>query len=418
MADAAVAPDLDRFLAAFRASNLVPEGRFEKVLAKLPSSAIDARAVAAALVASGTLTRFQADRLLANKPGGFLFGPYVFLEPISKSPTGRVYKARHRTMTRVVAVKVLDESRTQAAADRDAILAEAKTAARVMHPNLVGVVDVNRAGDRVYFVLEYVDGATVAAAMKEAGPLPVDLACRLGRQAALGLAALHARGLAHGGVSPANLLVGRDLAAADGPVKWLNAGLSRLRALADVTAEAAVYRGPDAEAGPAGDAFGLGAILYLLFTGQPPVPFHKHNISREPLPVESVRPDAPAAVVSLVKRLMSADPTARPTASAAAAVLGPFGEAAPATAAVNFDTPPPAEPMRHPAETQALVATAFDAEVITPPPIVRPKKLPPRKKARRPRKTVDTSWLPYAVAAAAVGVVLIAVAIVIRSAGK
>src|SRR5262245_21028323 len=98
MADAAVAPDLDRFLAAVRASQIVPVGRFDKVVAKLTASATDARAAADALVAAGTLTRFQAARLLAGKPGGFLFGPYVFLEPLSKGPTGRVYKARHRTM--------------------------------------------------------------------------------------------------------------------------------------------------------------------------------------------------------------------------------------------------------------------------------------------------------------------------------
>jgi serine/threonine-protein kinase len=423
MADADVATDLDRFLDAFRASKIVPEGRFEKVLARLPATVSDATSVADALVAAGTLTRFQADRLLMGKPDGFLFGPYVFLEPISKGPTGRVYKARHRTMTRLVAVKVLDAARTNAATDRDAILAEAKAAARVTHPNLVGVVDVNRIGDRAYFVLEYVDGVTLAAAMAEAGPLPVAVACRLGRAAAQGLAAAHAKELVHGGVSPDNLMVGRHLAADDGPVKWLNAGQTRLRELAGVTAEAAVYRDSGAGgAGPAGDAYGLGAILYLLLTGQPPVPFHRQNASREPLPVDRVRPDVPAAVLTLVTRLMADAPADRPTPAAVAAVLEPFGEVVPATAAVDFDTPPPAEKQRHPAEMQALVETMYDAEVITPPPESappRPRPQPPvppapkRPPARRPR-TTGPAWVPYGVAAAAVGLTFAAVVLVLR----
>ncbi len=289
---------------------VVPEVQFDKVVAKLPADAVDARRAASAFVDSGVLTRFQADRLLGGRSDGFHLGPYVILEPISKGPTGRVYKARHRTMNRFVAVKVLDPAKTINAADRDAVQAEAKAAARLAHTNVVTVLDINEVNDRLYFVLEFVDGSTAEATVKRGGPLPLDRACEVGRQTALGLAHAHDKGLTHGAVNPTNVMMGRASGRTDLPqAKLLNTGQARLRTLSGPVPEMAVYRGPTEDTSPAGDLHGLGATLYFLLTGRAPVPYHKRGVISDPLPVEHVRPDAPPQVVELVRRLMSANPT-------------------------------------------------------------------------------------------------------------
>src|SRR5262245_42974315 len=107
MAEATTTPDLPQFLETFRASRLVSDGTFERAVAKLPAAA-DAESAAQALVKSGIITRFQADRILAGRTAGFVLGPYVLLEPVYRGTTGRYYLAKHKTMSRRVVVKVLD----------------------------------------------------------------------------------------------------------------------------------------------------------------------------------------------------------------------------------------------------------------------------------------------------------------------
>ncbi len=459
MTETITTPDIGRFLSVFRDSQLVPEVQFDKVVAKLPADAVDARRAASAFVDSGVLTRFQADRLLGGRSDGFHLGPYVILEPISKGPTGRVYKARHRTMNRLVAVKVLDPAKTANAADRDAVQSEAKAAARLSHTNVVTVLDINEVNDRLYFVLEFVDGSTAEATVKRGGPLPIDRACEVGRQTALGLAHAHEKGLTHGAMNPTNVMMGRASGKADQPqAKLLNTGQARLRTLSGTVPEMAVYRGPAEDTSPAGDLYGLGATFYFLLTGRAPVPYHKRGVISDPLPVEHVRPVAPPQVVELVRRLMSANPTDRPSAAESAATLEVFGERAGGTA-VDFNvTPVPitnvgsfnsllsglvAPVVRVKEETpwtaleaQEMVVT-LDADVLatplqtpsprlrpaplrvtapTPVKIVKPKTIAKGKTKAKPAPT--TSILPYALAGAVIAATVIAIGVLLRFAMK
>src|SRR5205085_5242152 len=120
-------------------------------------------------------------------------GRYVLLEPNGAGKVGQVFKARHRAMNRLVAVELLSPAWSKSAAARTEFFREARAAARLAHPNLVTVLDAGEAGDRPYLVLEYVDGATLDAAVRAGGALPAGRACAFARQAALGLAHAHGK---------------------------------------------------------------------------------------------------------------------------------------------------------------------------------------------------------------------------------
>jgi serine/threonine-protein kinase len=264
-------------------------------------------------------------------------------------------------MNRLVTVELLAPAWTKSKAAREEFDREARSAARLAHPNLVTILDANEAGGRLYLVLEYVDGATLDAVVRASGPLPVGRACEFARQAALGLAHAHEKGLAHGNLSPASLLVGRP--GGTGPagrpvVKVLNVGLNRLALYAAATgdlhaaAAAAEYFAPEQlarpdAADPKADLYALGCTLYFLLTGRPPRPAEApadgpllHQFGSA-VPVEEVRPDVPEGVAAVVRRLMHPSPAGRPaTAAEAAGWLAAYADGEGNSSNGEFALPP------------------------------------------------------------------------------
>ena len=131
------------FLAALRSAELFAPMQLTRVEAAVPPDAATPADAARALVAAGFLTQFQAERLLAGKTDGYHLGPYVILEQVGRGTVGRVFKARHRTMNRPVAVKVVAAELTRTAAERRAFQAEVRAAAQLNHPNIVTAYDAN-----------------------------------------------------------------------------------------------------------------------------------------------------------------------------------------------------------------------------------------------------------------------------------
>ncbi|MBM3979228.1 MAG: serine/threonine protein kinase [Planctomycetes bacterium] len=326
---AAAPPDGSALLDAVRASGLLAPAQFTKAraLVAVKGTAAD---TAAALVAAGLLTRFQADRLLLGRTDGFAIDSYILLEQVGRGTMSRVYKARHRTMNRPVALKVLASELTRTPADRDRYRRAVRAAGKLAHPNIVTAYDANELHDRFYFVLEFVDGPNLDALVRARGPLPAAEACEYVRQTAAGLDHAHNRGMVHCDLKPTNLLVARPTPAAPLMVKIADFGIPKAGKTGAFALPGARRGTPD----PRADLYSLGCVFYFLLTGRAP--------GAAPIPVAQARPDVPAAVAAVVHRLLAPDPGAR--FASAAEVLAHLDAACvpvafPVDDAVNFDLP-------------------------------------------------------------------------------
>jgi serine/threonine protein kinase len=353
-------PQLDReaFLNAVRLSGVLLGPQLDRLARDLPANASTAREAARWLVDAGLLTSFQADRLLSGKEQGFVLGQYVILDQIGKSPAGKVYKARHRTMNRFASIKVLASKLTRSVNGRESFRAEARQAAQITHPNVVAILDVNEVADRVYLIREFVDGPTVDQMIRHGGPLSISRACEFARQASLGLAHAHEKNLAHGSMNPANLLVAPGMGNGKPVVKVTNFGLGRLAGLSagDPSQSApkcdpADFMAPEqysrpGTSTPAADVYSLGCTLFYLLAGRPPFPGGtaadkaKRHMYTTPPPVEHFRPDVPPAVAGLVKAALAKDPEERwLTAPVLAMRLEAFADSEDTSGQVDFNLP-------------------------------------------------------------------------------
>jgi serine/threonine-protein kinase len=351
--------DRESFLENVRRSRLLTAEQLAQADDHLPSTR-RGRPVARALVEAGLLTRFQASQLLVGRTNGFFLGQYRVLDHIGSGGMGRVFKAEHRTLNRFVAIKVLAPRLLRTVRAQELFLREVRAAARLLHPNIVTAFDAAHEGHRTYLVMEYVDGPNLHQLVRRLGPLPVGPACEYVRQVAQGLHYAHQKGMVHRDVKPGNLLLQTEtLAGPDGQavvtpvVKISDFGLARLyepggKAGGDPGSErrrvlqgTPDYVAPEQAqdntlADPRSDLYGLGCSFYHLLTGRVPVPgghalekLARHAAEDAPA-VESLRPEVPAAVAAVVRRLMAKRPEERfATAGEVMAVLAPFCGAAP-----------------------------------------------------------------------------------------
>jgi serine/threonine-protein kinase len=349
----------DAFLANLRRSQLLADEQ----LAAVESQAVDSdrgRVLARVLVQQGLLTKFQAEQLLAGRTNGFNLGQYVILELIGKGGMGRVFKARHRTMGRIVAVKVLSPNLLKTDRAQEMFLREVRAVSRLIHPNIVTAYDANQTGSPYFLVMEYVDGPNLEQLVRKQGPLPIGLACDFIRQAAQGLQCAHALGMVHRDIKPGNLLLqrtGSDGQPTNGIIKLTDFGIARLSESSSLAGEdgagAIVVRDNSVLGTPdylspeqarnlhqtdvRSDLYSLGCTIYYLLTGQVPFPggttlekLVRHGV-QEPTPVEHLRVDLPEGVVAIVKRLMAKNPDERFQMPAELVeVLMPFAVSGPA----------------------------------------------------------------------------------------
>ncbi len=350
----------NQFLRNLEKCGLFDPAELREIVRTLPATD-RGRVLARFLVQDGTLTKFQAENLLANRTNGFVLGQYKILDELGKGGMGRVFRAEHLTMSRIVALKVLAASLTRTEKARQLFQREVRAAGKLVHPHIVTAFDANRVGDRYFLVLEFIDGPTLSTLVREQGPLPIGQACEFVRQAALGLQHAHAHGMVHRDIKPSNLLVQPPIAGpldAGGVVKITDFGLARLSAADEPTGDGSpdddsILAGPQQVMGTPdylspeqgrsiddadirSDLYSLGCTFYFLLTGEVPFPggsalekLVRHG-TVDPEPVEDLRPAVPPKVAGIVRALMAKDPTNRPqTPQELAEALEPFAEVRP-----------------------------------------------------------------------------------------
>ncbi|WP_425613920.1 serine/threonine protein kinase [Anatilimnocola sp. NA78] len=311
MANLSPASDTQAFLDSLQTSQLLSPESMAKVREQF-GSVDNAKNVARELLKAGTITRWQAGQLLHNFTA-LLVGNYKLLDQLGVGEMGRVYLAEHAKMQSKVALKVLARKHTAQPHVLRRILAEARRVAAIEHPHISHIQDVNQDGERYFIVLEYIDGLDLQRQVEQKGKFSPAQAWNYIRQAAAGLAYAHGQNVVHGGLKPSNLLTD-----AGGTVKILDFGLAQLATTEEtdsndsvdqVALTAKLYRAPEASqpATMTGDMYGLGATLYFLLTGKPPL---KGPKSAEQL--AELAPEAPGNLVELCRRLMSAAPADRP----------------------------------------------------------------------------------------------------------
>jgi tRNA A-37 threonylcarbamoyl transferase component Bud32 len=315
---------------ALRQHRLLDSKQLEE-LDSLQRRFADPEALVGELVLLGWLTPYQASHLLQGKAHELVLGSYILLEPVGEGGMGQVFKARHRNLGRITAIKRIHKKRLDDPHAIRRFQREVRAAAALSHPNIVMAYDADQIGDTHLLVMEYVEGATdLARLVKTNGPLPVSLACEYIRQAALGLQHAFERGMVHRDIKPANLLV-----TANGQrVKILDLGLARLdhsstedSSSSTMTQERAFMGTPDFIAPEQAmeshtvdiraDLYSLGCTFFFLLTGRAPFPtgsllqkLNKHQRSH-PTALMQLRSDVPPEVEAVVRKLMAKRPEDR-----------------------------------------------------------------------------------------------------------
>jgi eukaryotic-like serine/threonine-protein kinase len=289
---------------------------------------------------------------------------------------------------------------------------EALVGASLNHPNLVSVYDAETEDDGdVVIVMEYVEGETLSDLLRSRGRMRPEASLRVLEGVAAALDAIHARGIVHRDVKPANILLGRE-----GAVKLADLGVADVADRTRITSSGAVvgsfsYMAPEQLEGrspsPGMDIYALAAVAFEMLTGHKARPESNplalaHAISTQPPPdLRKFWPEAPAAAAAVLQRAMSADPQKRP--ATAGELVGRLREAlAPGL------TEPVTRPRRPRAAALAPAAAAAGAAAPS-------RRQPPPSPSRPPRRSSGIVPVLLLLAALVIGVV---VAVVLSNGGS
>jgi serine/threonine protein kinase len=248
---------------------------------------------------------------------------YRLLEWLGAGSMGVVYKALHRLMDRLVAIKVISKRLTSNSAVVERFRREVKVVAKLDHPHVCRAYDAEQTGDLHFLVMEYVEGVNLARLIEDQGPRPVELACEYARQTALGLQHAWECGIWHRDLKPTNLM-----ATPKGHVKILDFGLAGLvskddpqmafESILGTPSFMAPEQGRDGRSADIrADIYALGCTLYFLLTGR--APFAGATVrdklaaqrEQQPRPLSDTRQDVPEALARVVERMLAKEPAGR-----------------------------------------------------------------------------------------------------------
>jgi eukaryotic-like serine/threonine-protein kinase len=319
---------LEQFVSNLAKSGLVQAPALERARAQLDGGPASDAAVRLArlLIQQGSLTTYQARKVLGGATKGFFLGDYRILRALGEGGMGKVYLAANQRDGTRVAIKVLPPSK--AADGGQALLRfrrEMELSRRAKHPNLARTIDVGHAGGVHFMVLEYVPGESLYQLVKHhrGGPLRVPDAARYFLKVLDGLEAAHQAGLIHRDIKPSNLMV-----TPEGDARILDLGLARAENEASpLTRPNSVigtldYASPEqlgnaSLADRRSDLYSLGCTIYFALAGR--APFEGGDVVNkifkqrmdDPEPLEKVARGVPSSFAAIVRKLMAKDPADR-----------------------------------------------------------------------------------------------------------
>jgi predicted Ser/Thr protein kinase len=251
-----------------------------------------------------------------------LAGRFSIERELGRGGMGIVLLARDVALDRPVAIKLLPAALADQPDLRERFLREARTAAKLSHPNIVPIHLVEAHDSTVFFVMTYVDGETLGQRVRRAGKLPASQVTRIVQEVAWALAYAHLRGIVHRDVKPDNILIDKD----SGRAMVTDFGIARVADANTMSGSGEVvgtahYMSPEQASGEAvdgrSDLFSLGITAFFALTGQlpfdgPHLPAIVTRIVTTPSPrVAEFRPETPAALSAAIDRCLAKSPADR-----------------------------------------------------------------------------------------------------------
>jgi len=264
---------------------------------------------------------------------GSTLDKYEVLQKIGEGGMATVYRGRHNTLNRDVAIKVLHPHLSSSTRNRKRFAREARAIEHLHHKNILEIFDYSGTdADDCYIITEYVHGDTLTALLHQRGKLPSEVATLIGLSLAIALAYAHREGILHRDLKTDNVML-----RSDGTVKLMDFGIARFLDESQVTMTGALVGSPafmspeqarEHDLDQRSDLFALGTLLFYLVTGH--LPFAGSNpslilknvIEGNRPSVSELAPTMSATLADVIERLMATSPDDRyPSAGAAALAL-------------------------------------------------------------------------------------------------
>jgi serine/threonine protein kinase len=275
------------------------------------------------------MTNWQISRVVDGQKRGYFYGNWQILYLIGAGTFARVYRAAHRKTGDIKAIKVLRQRYSNDTDTREQFMREAKMVMKLRHPNIVPISEVGEDKGRIYMVMDFVEGQNLREYVKAHKKIPNLTAVRIVRDVTSGLAYAAQQGVFHRDVKLSNVLL-----SSKGQAKLVDFGLATLSSDKDDDGKGGPrsidYAGLERctnvrRDDPRSDIFFVGALLYQMVSGVPPLSETRERIKRlsprryqETAPVAVHEPTLPHRIVILIHRLMDLDANKRIQTAASA----------------------------------------------------------------------------------------------------
>jgi serine/threonine protein kinase len=266
------------------------------------------------------LTNWQISRVCENQKRGYFFGKWRLLYLVGSGTFARVYRAIHTESGDSKAVKVLRQRFSTDAATRENFIKEGRIVMQLRHKNITPIYEVEEQQNRIYMVMDFVEGQNLRDYVKAHGKLPIKTALSITSDILAGLAYASLRNIYHRDMKLSNVLL-----SSTGVAKLVDFGLAIDTEADEKGGPRSIdYAGLERFTGvrkndPQSDLFFVGCMLYQMLCGKPPLEETRERIKRlskqrftDVVPLAVHDPELPHRVVVLVQRLMALDTKKRP----------------------------------------------------------------------------------------------------------